>query len=119
MASAYAAGTASSRTRTVAPMLAVAELISGGHGLAPVVAPKNSLYPDRVSGAVNLGGLVAASDSLWNEVSTIQNTGTKKMMPTSQATIPQTRLARRERLGVIAWTPHGTGTRRRAARRWR
>src|SRR5256885_11586954 len=115
MASAYAAGIASSSTTMVAPTLAVAELMSGGHGLPP----KNSLYPVSVSGAVNFGGLVPASDSLWNEVSTIHATGTKKVSPTSQATTPQMRLARREPRGVIGVPPRGTGTRRRAARTWR
>ena len=119
MARAYAAGIASSSTRAVDARLAVAELISGGHGLAPVLAPKNSRYPSRVSGAVNFGGLVPASASLWNEVSTIHATGTKKVSPTSQATTPQMRLAHREPRVVIRIPPRGTGTRRRAARRWR
>src|SRR5437764_15047703 len=62
IARAYAAGMASSSTTIVAPMLAVAELIKGGHGLPP----KKSLNPASVSGALNFGGLVPASDSLWN-----------------------------------------------------
>src|SRR5437773_10401213 len=112
MASAYAAGMASSSTKIVDAMLAVAELISGGHGLAPVVAPKNSRYPARVSGAVNFGGLVPASASLWNEVSTIHATGRKNTMPMSHATRPHRALrARRPRAGVaavavIGWPPH-------------
>ena len=40
MDSAYAAGIARISTKIVETMLAVAELISGGHGLAPVAAPK-------------------------------------------------------------------------------
>ena len=40
--SAYAAGIASSRTSSVDSTLAVIELASGGHGLVPVEAPKNS-----------------------------------------------------------------------------
>jgi hypothetical protein len=40
--SAYAAGIASKITRIVEMIDAVAELINGGHGLAPEDAPKNS-----------------------------------------------------------------------------
>src|SRR5215213_4072027 len=40
--SAYAAGIASRITRIVEMIEAVAELINGGHGLAPEEAPKNS-----------------------------------------------------------------------------
>ena len=40
MDSAYAAGMASTSTRIVDTTLAVTELISGGHGLAPLPAPK-------------------------------------------------------------------------------
>ena len=38
-----------------------------------------------MSGANTAGGLVAASASLWNEVSTIQTTGSTNRMPTTQA----------------------------------
>ena len=38
-------------TSAVEIRLAIAELISGGHGLVPVPMPKNSLYPCRVSPA--------------------------------------------------------------------
>src|ERR671921_1187675 len=38
-----------------------------------------------VSGANTDGGLVAAEASEWNEVSTIQTTGSTKRMPTTQA----------------------------------
>ena len=51
--------------------LAVSELSSEGHGLAPVDAPKNSRYPCRVRGAKMDGGLVAASASLWKDVRSI------------------------------------------------
>src|SRR5262249_28414923 len=105
MARAYAAGMASSSTRIVEPMLAVAELMRYGHGLAPVVAPKNSRYPSRVSGAVNFGGLVPASASLCSEVSTIHATGRKNVIPTSHPTTPQNALAR---LVFIASPPRGT-----------
>src|SRR3954449_4126243 len=57
MDSAYAAGIASRSTSSVDTRLAVAELISGGSGLAPLLAPKNSAYPCRVSGAAIDGGL--------------------------------------------------------------
>src|SRR3954471_23555072 len=58
---AYAAGIASTSTSTVDSTLAVSELSREAHGLAP----KNSRYPCRVSGAKIDGGLVAASASLW------------------------------------------------------
>src|SRR5258706_2486300 len=112
IASAYAAGIDSSSTRSVAAMLAVAELIRAGHGLAPVEAPKNSRYPSRVSAAPNFGGLVPASDSLCSEVSTIHATGRKNAMPTTQATSPHRALTRRAPLAVvavIAGPPRGTG----------
>src|SRR3954451_7953001 len=85
MDSAYAAGIASRSTSSVDTRLAVAELISGGSGLAPLLAPKNSAYPCRVSGAAIDGGLVAASVSLCSDVSTIHATGTKNRTPTIQA----------------------------------
>jgi hypothetical protein len=87
--SAYAAGTASSSTSTVDSTLAVSEFSSGGHGLVPVEAPKNSRYPCRVKGANRDGGLVAASASLWNEVSSIHRIGSTKMMPMTQASRPR------------------------------
>src|SRR3982750_1706186 len=53
--SAYAAGMASSSTRTVDRMLAVSELSREAQGLAP----KNSRYPCVVRGAKIDGGFVA------------------------------------------------------------
>src|SRR3954452_5446379 len=73
--SAYAAGMDSASTRIVEMTLADSELISGGHGLAPVAPPKKFAYPWNVSGARNDGGLVAASVSLCSEVSSIHSTG--------------------------------------------
>src|SRR5690242_12782931 len=73
MLSAYAAGKLSRSTRAVDTRLAVRLLSSGGQGDAP--PEKNSRYPSRVSGAKTAGGLVAASSSEWNDVSTIQMTG--------------------------------------------
>ena len=54
-----------------------AELISGGHGLAPDVRRRTPGSPRGSGGARTDGGLVAASCSLCSEVSTIQATGTK------------------------------------------
>src|SRR3954452_18693988 len=54
---AYAAGKLTSSTRAVDRTLAVSELSSGGHGLAP--PEKNSRYPARVSGARTAGGFRA------------------------------------------------------------
>src|SRR5918998_4327360 len=53
---AYAAGVASTSTSAVDSTLAVIELSSGGHGLAPVSAPKKLAYPSSVSGANSEGG---------------------------------------------------------------
>src|SRR5215212_10142265 len=61
---AYAAGMARINTKIVDTTLAVSELIKGGHGLAPLPAPKKFAYPSSVNGAKNDGGLVAASVSL-------------------------------------------------------
>src|ERR1700712_3170270 len=137
---------ASSRTRTVETMLAMAELMIAGQGLAPGLAPKNSRYPSSVRGAVMLGGLVAAFVSLWNEVSTMKATGRKKNSPITHAAIPMEAVPSREpwiverRLRtfsppdaavrpegfssettmLMALTPLlGTGRTRRAARTWR
>ena len=103
MLSAYAAGKDSSSTSAVDTMLAVSEFSSGGHGLAPPV--KNSRYPAMVSGANTSGGLVAASASLWNEVSTIQTTGSTNRMPTTQASSDHQAPARSLRLGTAAPDP--------------
>src|SRR3954463_15696026 len=81
---AYAAGKDSSSTRIVDSTLAVREFASEGHGEAPLLAPKNSLYPCRVSGAASDGGLVAAASSEWNEVSSMYRMGTTNRSPTSQ-----------------------------------
>src|SRR6478735_2912972 len=81
---AYAAGNASSSTRIVERTLAVSELSRDGHG----PAAKKVWYPSRLSGARTSGGFFAASVSLWNEVSTIQNTGSAKSRPMTQARTP-------------------------------
>src|SRR5919112_3997954 len=75
----------SSSTRTVDRTLAVSEFASDGHGDWPLLAPKNSRYPCKVSGAASDGGLVAASASVWNEVSTIQSRGATNSRPMIQA----------------------------------
>jgi hypothetical protein len=75
-------------TRTVERIEAVAELIIGGHGLTPELAPKNSLYASRVRFAATEGGFVAASVSEWNEVRIIHRTGVAKSRASSQAAMP-------------------------------
>ena len=70
---AYAAGRASSRTRTVDSTLAVIELTSDGQGRPR--SPEELLVALQGEGATMDGGLVAASASEWNEVSTIHRTG--------------------------------------------
>src|SRR5687768_6593169 len=82
---AYAAGIARTSTRIVEITLAVSELSNDGQGLAPPPAPKKLRYPSRVSGAARDGGFVAASASLWKEVSTIHSTGSTNRNPITQA----------------------------------
>src|ERR1700761_9022352 len=78
MASAYAAGRASSSTRTVEPIVGSAEGAICGH------MPRNSRgNSDKVGRKVNLGGQVSAADSGLNAVITIHSTGRKKAMPTT------------------------------------
>src|ERR1700761_4200801 len=78
MASAYAAGRASSSTTTVEPIVAIAECSI--YGPMPLNTRRNS---DRVGLKVNLGGQVSAADSGLNAVITIHSTGRKKAMPTT------------------------------------
>src|SRR5256886_12566662 len=85
MASAYAAGMASSSTRIVDAMLAVAELIRAGQGLAPVDAPKNSRYPSRVSAAGNFGGVGTGVAPPWEKGRTLHATRREKPQSASPA----------------------------------
>src|SRR3954470_18054477 len=127
---------ASSSTRTVDTRLAVNELSSEGHGLAPVDAPKNSRYPCSVRDAATDGGLLAASASLWKDVRTIHASGTMKRMPITQATMPRATVPRGFRSGrdappgvrvagmgptsvTLIAIPLGTEWTPCAARRWR
>src|SRR4051794_29124540 len=81
MDSAYAAGVASSTTRIVETMLAVSELSRYG-----VMLPANtSLYCVKVGLKIQVGGLLAATVSCLNPVSTIQITGKTNSRPTAQA----------------------------------
>src|SRR5256885_836424 len=95
MASAYAAGMASSSTKIVDAMLAVAELISGGHGLAPVVAPKNSGNRPGAGGGVTWGGWARAPASLCGGGTPTPAPGRKTARPPSHATSPHSAFARR------------------------
>src|ERR1022692_1020696 len=81
---AYAAGTPSSTTRIVDPTVATTEWVRKGP--MPEKTRRNS---DSVGRKMNLGGQVSAADSGLNAVSTIHNTGRKKAIATTQATIPQ------------------------------
>src|SRR5919112_6729627 len=69
MDSAYAAGNDSSSTSAVDSTLAVREFASGGHGEAPLEAPKNSREPCSVKGAARDGGVFAAAGALLEGVS--------------------------------------------------
>src|ERR1700749_1479406 len=82
--SAYAAGTPSSRTRTVETVVAISEWIT--YGPQPENTSRNCA---RVGEKTNLGGQVWAADSGLNAVSTIHSTGRKNAMPTTQARTPQ------------------------------
>src|SRR5258708_23067386 len=74
--SAYAAGSASTRTRTVEPTVAIAECSMNGP--IPLKTSRNSL---RVGLKVNCGGQVSAADSDLNAVITIHSTQLKKPTP--------------------------------------
>src|SRR5215218_3859847 len=79
--SAYAAGTARMITSSTEKTLAMAELITYG----AMSRSKMARYWSRVGAVNTVGGLVAAADSCLKPVSTIQSTGKKNAMPTSQA----------------------------------
>src|ERR1700678_789541 len=98
--SAYAAGSATTSTTMVEPMVAIAECSMNGS--MPLKTVRNS---DSVGLKVNLGGQVSAADSGLNAVITIHSTGMKKPMPTTQPSTvqparPETSRARRRRLGT-------------------
>src|ERR1700761_899447 len=96
--SAYAAGVASTSTSRTETTVAIAELTRNG----PRPLLNTCLYSSRVGVKTNFGGVVYAADSGLNEVSTIQNTGKKKMMAANHATVPQAsppRRCRRRRRG--------------------
>ena len=82
--SANAAGTPRSSTRIVDIAVANTEFSIAG----PMPWSKTAEYWSSVGAKNSFGGLVAASLSCLNDVSTIQNTGKKKPSPTSQATTP-------------------------------
>ncbi len=84
MDSAYAAGSASTITRTVEPIVAIAECSMNGP--KPLKTSRNWL---SVGLKVNLGGQVSAADSGLNAVSTIHRIGMKKAMPTTQPSTAQ------------------------------
>src|ERR1700733_8742250 len=84
MASAYAAGTASTRTSKVDTTVAITEWVTYGPQ-----SEKTSRNSASVGLKVNLGGQVSAADSGLNAVITIHSTGTKNPIPTTQATMPQ------------------------------
>src|SRR6476646_1697768 len=83
--SANAAGTPSSNTKIVDMAVANTEFSMAG----PMPWSNTAANWSSVGVKKNFGGLVAASLSCLNAVSTIQSTGKKKPMPTSQATMPQ------------------------------
>src|SRR5579862_2399051 len=84
MASAYAAGTASTKTSKVETTVAITEWVT--YGPQPAKTSRNS---DSVGLKVNLGGQVSAADSGLNAVMTIHSTGRKNAIPSTHATMPQ------------------------------
>src|SRR5688500_6039579 len=74
MLSAYAAGTASTSTRSVDPTLALSELIRYGI----MSRPKTTWNWSSVRSGAKVGGMVAAWLSGLNAVNTIHATGKKK-----------------------------------------
>src|SRR5882672_11043673 len=83
---ANAAGMANSSTRMVEITVANSELSRAG--AAPEA--RTSLNCSRVGAKNSLGGLVYASASCLNAVSTIHSTGKKNTMPTTQDTMAMT-----------------------------
>src|SRR5579862_1301286 len=84
MASAYAAGTASTKTSRVDTTVAITEWVT--YGPHPAKTSRNSA---SVGLKVNLGGQVSAADSGLNAVITIHSTGRKNATPTTHAMRPQ------------------------------
>src|SRR5258706_15055452 len=124
MASAYAAGSPKTRTSSVEPRLAIAELMKNG-GKSPDMTSWNS----RSVGTKKIvGGELAACGSVLNASSHIHRTGKKKRKTTSQPTIvhrtfevgkPPTGLEERMALALIAGPPPGRWRRGGAGRRGR
>src|SRR5690349_22303244 len=103
--SAYAAGVASTTTSSVEKMLAISEFNRNG----VMLRSNTCAYWSKVGVKNQAGGLLAASCSCLKLVSTIQITGKTKMIPASQATIPQTESVTLR--PVIGSPPSGTGSR--------
>src|SRR3984957_8980782 len=82
--SAYAAGSASTSTTMVEPIVAIAECSMNGS--IPLNTMRNSL---RVGLKVNFGGQVSAADSGLNAVITIHRIGMKKAIPATQPSTVQ------------------------------
>src|SRR4051794_13081859 len=88
---AYAAGVASTTTRSVEKTLAISEFSRNGVMLLLNTVEKCS----RVGVKNQTGGLVVTSVGCLRLVSTIQMTGKTKMIPAIQATMPQTEFCSR------------------------
>src|SRR4029077_16870111 len=100
MASAYAAGRPSTRTRNVDPMLANAEVMKYG-GKSP---ESTSWNEDSVGRKKSVGGELAACGSGLSPSIPIHRTGKKKTNTTSQPTTDRSTLLRSPLwLTLIAW----------------
>src|SRR2546428_7530709 len=85
MAKAYAAGSPRTRTKSVEPTLAIAELMKNG-GKSPDITSWNS---NRVGTKKTVGGELAACGSVLSASSHIHRTGKKKTNTTNQPTTDQ------------------------------
>src|SRR3954471_4010033 len=125
-ARAYAAGIASARTMTVERTTITAELANASpNDSRPAALLVTSWYRSSVGWKKSLG-LVFASCSLLNELSTIQKTGKKKIRPVIQATSPNEKFTQRRSPTTrgdgteLMRSPHLSANRTgRATRSWR
>src|SRR2546428_13875075 len=85
MANAYAAGSPRTRTKSVEPTLAIAELMKNG-GKSPDITSWNS---NRGGTKKTVGGGLAACGSVLSASSPIHRTGKKKKNTTNQPTTGQ------------------------------
>src|SRR5215467_4132203 len=115
MASAYAAGRPSTRTSSVEPRLAIAELMKNG-GKSPDSTSWNSA---SVGTKKIVGGELAACGSVLRPSSHIHRTGKKKTNTTNQPTTDHNTFERfAVRVTLISWPPRERLRTGCAVKRW-